>query len=826
MKQVFLLFLLFFLFTYSAIAQKATVMGVITDTGKKPLELVNVTVQGLPGGTSTNADGKYELSVPAEKEIRIVVSYIGFSSSGVDISLHEGAVYTLDFVMESETQTLPDVVIEDTRIRHSTLERINPKNVRVIPSVTGSVESMIKTMPGVSSNNELSSQYSVRGGNFDENLVYVNDIEIYRPFLVSSGNQEGLSFLNPALVSSISFSAGGFDAKYGDKMSSVLDITYKRPSDLAGSLDLSLLGGSAHLEGISKNKRLSFLFGIRQKSNQYILRGLDTKGDYQPVFTDLQGWLNYSLSPKWDISFLGNFSRNKYNFKPIIRETDYGNITEAYRLTIYYDGQEVDSYINGMGAFTATYQPYENLKMRFIASAYQSVESETYDLQGQYWIGLLENDFGAGEEEFDEVIQTIGVGTFLEHARNYLTTRVASMQHRGTWLANEHLFTWGVNYQHEFIDDYLSEWDLIDSAGYSLPRPADSIGFSNPFVQPYHPLSLDAAVKGHNTFSSHRITAFFQDNLEIFDTHTSHMALTYGLRMQYWDFNNELLFSPRATLSYKPPWKNDIVLRFSSGIYYQPPFYREMRDFFGTINPAIRAQKSIHFVAGSDWNFLAWGRPFKFVTEVYYKYLSNLIPYKVDNVRIRYYADNIAHGYSTGLDLKVMGEFVDGVDSWITLSLLKTAEDIEGDYYTDKQGNRVEAGYIPRPTDQRVNVSIFFQDYLPKNPTWKMQLNLLFGTGLPFGPTKSERNQDTLRMSPYRRVDIGFSKQIKSASTQLKPRFFNGFEEIWLTAEVFNLLQISNTISYLWVSDVTGRQWAVPNYLTPRQLNIKLIMSF
>lgn len=824
MRQAFILF--FLSIAFCSFSQNATVTGTIIDQNGTPLELVNVTILGQAGGTSTNTYGKYEISVPVNVKVEITASYIGYFRVSEAVTLNENEIRVLNFTLNPESQTLPNVVIEDKQIRHSTLERIDPKNVKVIPSVTGSVESMIKTLPGVSSNNELSSQYSVRGGNFDENLVYVNDVEIYRPFLVSSGQQEGLSFLNPNLVSTISFSAGGFDAKYGDKMSSVLDITYKRPDDFGASADISLLGASAHVEGTSPNKKFSYLLGVRQKSNQYILNGLETKGDYKPVFTDVQGIISYKLSNKWDVSLLGNYSRNKYRFVPTVRETDFGTITEAYRLTIYFDGQEVDSYVNGMGAITATYSPSDDLKLKFIASAYTSVESETYDLQGQYWIGLLENDLGASDEEFDQVNQTVGVGTFLEHARNYLSTTVASFQHRGTKVTDFHTFSWGVNLQHEMIVDELSEWALIDSSDYTQPHPMDSIGYVDPMAQPFNALVMDEFVRNSNNISSNRFTGFVQDSWEIFDNGESHMALTYGVRANYWDYNKEFLLSPRATLSYKPNWDKDIVLRFSSGLYYQPPFYREMRDFNGVVNPNIQAQKSIHFVAGSDWNFLAWGRPFKFISEVYYKHLDNLIPYKVDNVRIRYYADNIAHGYSTGIDFKVLGEFVKGVDSWITMSVLKTAEDIEGDFYIDDNGEKVEVGYIPRPTDQRVNFSIFFQDYLPKNPTWKMQLNLLFGSGLPFGPSKSERSQDTLRMSPYRRVDIGFSKQIKASTGFYKNKFFAAFDEIWVTAEVLNLLQISNTISYLWVSDVRGQQWAVPNYLTPRQLNVKLIMTF
>ncbi|PID94291.1 MAG: TonB-dependent receptor [Bacteroidetes bacterium] len=810
----------------TGVAQKATLYGVVTDREGTPLELVNVSIPGFPEGASTNLSGYYEFQLPANQSLQVVASFIGYAPQKFLVKLAPGERKKQDFQLTPEVQNLPDVVIEDTRIRHSTLERINPKDVKLIPSPSGAVESVVKTLPGVASNNELSSQYSVRGGNFDENLVYVNDIEIYRPFLVSSGQQEGLSFLNPALVSSISFSGGGFGAKYGDKMASVLDITYKRPLKFAASFDMSLLGGSGHLEGTSKNRKFSYLVGLRHKANQYLLKGLDTKGDYKPSFSDVQGLFSYRLTDAWNLSFLGNFARNRYLFIPKVRETDYGALMEAYRLTVYYDGQELDSYQGGMGAFTATYQPHEDLMLKFIASAYQAVEQETYDLQGQYWIGLLENDLGADDSEFDQVVQTIGVGTFLNHARNYLSTRVLSLQHRGTFLWGKHLISWGTNFQHEYFDDHLSEWALIDSAGYTLPRPPDSIGYVNPVVQPFTPLNMDEVVKGSHLVEVNRFTAFFQDNWTLSHAKNPEWVLSYGIRMNYRDLSGELLLSPRATLSYHPQRKKDIVFRFSSGWYYQPPFYREMRDRSGLLFPRMKAQRSIHFVAGADWNFRAWNRPFKFITELYYKKLNNLVPYKVDNVSIRYLADQVAHGYSAGVDFKVLGEFVRGVDSWMTLSILKTAEDIEGDFYLNKEGERVEPGYIARPTDQRVNLSIFFQDYIPRRPTWKMQLNLHFGTGIPYGPSKAQRYQDILRMPPYRRVDIGFSKLIKGENTLVKNSFFQPFKEIWVTAEVLNILQVSNTASYLWVKDIYGRQWPVPNYLTPLQVNVRLMVSF
>lgn len=818
----------------------AIIKGVITDKKNNPVELVNISVMGIPGGTTSDRNGRYEISIPADTTVLVVFSFVGFQRHEMNIGLNAGETKTHNVVLGESAEMLPDIIIQDERIRTTNLQRIDPREVTVIPSVTGSVESLIKTLPGVASSSELSSQYSVRGGNYDENLVYVNDIEIYRPFLIRSGQQEGLSFLNSDLTSSILFSSGGFDAKYGDKMSSVLDIQYKRPTEFAGSLSMSLLGASGHLEGISKNRRFTHLTGVRYKTSRYVLNALETKGDYQPSFLDIQTLLRYQLTPKTEISFLGNIADNKFEFIPQTRETSFGTLSQAKRLTIFFDGQEVDRYRTMMGALKLTHKPLNNLQLKLIASAFNSDEQETFDIQGQYFIG--EVDTGLGSDNFGDEVGTIGVGTFLDHARNYLNARVVTLEHKGSWETGNNFLTWGLKYQNENIEDRLHEWNLIDSAGYTLPRPSDQINSQNP---PVMPLELDFFVRSNITLNSNRYTGFVQ-NSWFLGNETNDFTITAGVRANYWDFNNQFLLSPRISLSYQPDWQNDLLFRLATGYYFQPPFYRELRDFNGTIIADQKAQKSIHVVAGTDWNLTIWSRPFKFTTEVYYKFLDDLVPYEVDNVRIRYYADQRAKGYATGIDMKINGEFVPGIESWASLSFMKTAEDIYGDHYFEYynpdgqligsglQENpeaasnvKVEPGFIPRPTDQRFRFSMFFQDYLPMNPTYKMHLALYVGSSLPFGPPKSARHQQTLRMPPYRRVDIGFSKQIIGDRPNERPASGTGaIKSLWVSLEVFNLLQVNNTISYIWVTDVSGVQYAVPNYLTPRQLNIKLVAQF
>ena len=758
------------------------------------------------------------------------------------VHLQAGQRRELNVVMKRSAEELPDVEIVDKQIRHTNLQRLSPKVAAEIPSLSGGgVEDLLKTLPGVASNNELSSQYSVRGGNFDENLVYVNGIEIYRPFLIRAGQQEGLSFVNSALVSSILFSAGGFESKYGDKMSSVLDIQYKKPTSFGGSFQASLLGAQAHVEGISKNRKFTYLTGVRYKSNSYIFRGLETEGDYKPNFADVQALFAYRISDKVELSFLGNYARNSYNVIPSSRQTEFGTIQEAYRLNIYFEGQEVDRFENYMGALSLDYYPKDNLKLQFISSAFQTRESETFDILGEYFIGKLENQLD--DEQFGEVVQAQGVGGFLDHARNYLKATVFNIEHKGYYDLSKHYLQWGVKYQHEFINDRLSEWELIDSAGYTIPEPPFTVGDPAPVYTPQ--LEMYSLYKADTTFQSNRYSAFIQNSWN-FHIGTANAYLIAGIRGSYWDINKQFVLSPRLTLSVKPIWEQDILFRFSAGYYQQPPFYRELRDLQGRVNPAVRAQKSIHFVAGMDWDFIAWNRPFKFVTEAYYKVLDDLVPYVVDNVRIRYYGDNISHGYAYGLDMKVNGEFIKGIDSWFSFSLLKTSEDIEGDNYWEYYNEAGEEiipgytedqvvadsaqffpGYIPRPTDQRVHFALFFQDYIPRNPTWKMHIKLIFGSGLPFGPPNAPKYEHVYRTPAYRRVDIGFSKELIGGYSSFGPKNpLKYIKSAWISLEVFNLFQIYNTISYILVKDKNGREYAVPNYLTPRLINLRLAVNF
>jgi len=809
-------------------AQTAVIKGRIYNSeNKQAIPEIAIAIKGIAGFSNTDSTGAYELKVPADKEITIVIKHIGFKEVFLKKTFADGSVNVLDFNLESNVNSLKTVQIEDKQARSSTLTRIDPKLLYALPT-TGGFEAIIKTLPGVSSNNELSSQYNVRGGNYDENLIYVNDIEIYRPFLVRSGQQEGLSFINADMVSSILFSAGGFDAKYGDKLSSVLDVQYRNPRTFGGTVQGSLLGGSVHLEGISKDARFSAIGGIRTRSNQYILKTLDTQGDYKPFFADGQLLLNYDFTPEFSLQALGNYSRNRYNMVPENRQTKFGTVNDALQLNVYFDGQEVNDFETYLGALTGIYKPTKDLKLKFITSAFRSYEFETYDVQGQYYIDQLETDLS--KPSFGDVKFNRGVGTFLNHARNYLTSTVANFEHKGFYKNA----TWGAKYQHEIISDNLSEWQNIDSAGYSLPQTNSA------------ELELKEVIKQKINIQSDRLMSYAQNHWAWNGKDSSEYRLTLGARTNYWTLNNQFIFSPRGTFSIKPNWKRDILLRFSSGLYAQPAFYRELRNFEGKINTSLRAQESIHFVLGSDYNFKMWNRPFKLLTELYYKQLSNLVPYEIDNVRIRYYAENLAKGYATGVDMKINGEFINGVESWFSLSVMKTAEDLSNDSYyiyynTDNERIRpgftsntviadsilFQPGFIRRPADQRVNVGMYFQDYVPKIPKLKMHLNLLYGTGFPFGPPSYERYKDTLKMPPYRRVDIGFSWELISEDQKLKQKNpLHYLKSMWVSIEVFNLLAINNTISYLWIKDISNREYAIPNYLTNRQLNVRLVTKF
>jgi hypothetical protein len=781
-------------------SRNAMLHGKITDETGKPVELANIALKNTSIGTYTDKKGEFLLQIPAQKTVTIVISIVGFQTIEKIIRAKEDEQIELNSTLARSEQQIDEVQITQMRRNKTNMNRIDSKFISHVTNAgTGGVEALIKTLPGVSTNNELSSQYSVRGGNFDENLVYINDVEIYRPMLTKSGQQEGMSMINSDMVSSIEFSAGGFDAKYGDKMSSVLDIKYRRPTEFGGSATASMLGGTIHIEDLSKNGKFSHISGFRYKTNRYLLGTLDDKGDYNPSFTDFQTYLTYKFSDAFDISFLGNLGRNNYNFIPQTRETSFGTITQLYKATIYYEGQEKDKYTTTLGALIANYHPNPKLNLKFITSAFKSKEAETYDILGQYYIKELDEI----ETSSSDSTLTTGVDTFLNHARNYLNATVYSFEHKGAVNSDKNLLNWGIKFQKENIDDRMNEWVLRDSTGYSIPYVTDN-------------LELYSSIQMNYAMNSNRLTAFVQDTYQI-PTGKGTLYVTGGVRSHYWSYSDEFLVSPRAAIQFYPEWNSNLAFHLSGGIYDQPPFYKELKDRKGVIYPDTKAQRSVQVVMGSDYIFKAWDRPFKFSSEIYYKYFSNLIPYQIDNVRIKYMPDQKATGYATGIDMKVNGEFVSGVESWASLSIMKTQQDVLNDGH----------GFIPRPTDQLINFSVFFQDYFPGNPSWKMNLTAFYGSGLPVGPPNSQPYQDVFRIPAYQRVDLGFSKVLISPNHKtFSHKAFDHIKDMWLDLEVFNLLDISNTISYLWVSNNQGDMFAVPNYLTRRKVNLKLTVKF
>ena len=840
MKKL-LLFILLLLPAF-VFAQRHTgvLYGKITDDNGKAIEFVNVAVQNTKYGVVSDSRGSYSLTLPADTLINVVFSFVGYEEIKIFVELKPDERRKHDVKMQVTSTMLTEVTVHDQSIKSSTITRLDAKETVLLPTAgAGGVEDMVKTLAGVSSTNELSSQYNVRGGNFDENLIYVNGIEIYKPFLVGSGQQEGLSFINSRLVSNIDFSAGGFSAEYGDKLSSVLDITYKKPTITAGSLTLSLLGADAHAEGMAFKGRMSYLIGARYKNTQYLLGAMDTKGEYKPNFADVQGLITFNASARLQITALGYYSRNSYLMVPSTRTTDFGNLQASYRLKIYFDGQELSKYTTGLGAISLNFSPNEDLNLKLISSAYSAVESETYDIQGQYWIGLLETN--PGSEEQGDVIANQGVGTYIEHARNYFYSRVFNLDHKGAYKYRDNVLKWGLRYQHQLFDDIINEWDMTDSAGYTQPHSVDSI--LNPNNPMQTPLELINVAKGHNELQVNCLDGYLQNSWQFESEKGDIWVLTAGLRANYWGYAGTVNVSPRAGIALQPNNHPNMTFRLSGGVYVQPPFYRELRMFDGSLVSKDKAsvQKSYQVVLGHEYQFKAWNRPFVLTSELYYKYLKDIIPYEVDNIRIRYYADQKATGHAYGLDMKINGEFVKGIESWASMSIMKTTENIQ--YFIDANGcilsqtdinngadyvrDTIISG-IPRPSDQRINFAIFFQDYLPMIPSFKVNLKLIFGTGLPFGPSEAERYQQKSRMTPYRRVDLGFSKQLIGDETSFRnPRNpLNYIRNCWLSLEVFNLLGVNNVSSYMWVTDVYNIQYAVPNYLTNRQLNLKLILEF
>jgi hypothetical protein len=695
-------------------------------------------------------------------------------------------------------------------------------------------------MPGAYSTNELSSQYNVRGGNYDENLVYVNNIEIYRPFLVRNAQQEGLSFINPDLVRSIKFSAGAFEAKYGNKMSSVMDVEYKRPTKYATSFSVSLLGLTAHTEG-NVNDVFTYLVGVRYKANAYLFNTMESKGDYKPLFFDTQLFLTWKPKPKFEITLLGKFSRNRFLFIPEDRVTSFGTFSQPMQLKIYFEGQEVDLYENYLGAITFNYLPKSNHTISLILSSYYAKESETYDILSQYWLSDTQADMSGESEDMLKEVSQRGVGSFLEHARNSMVAVVSAADVRGEHKWGNHTFSWSTKLQHEYIDDHLKEWVLYDSADYTLPclptNPGDTVSFDDPsrLLNLYENDYISAT----HQLQTLRLTGFIQDSWKISRDSAYPITLIAGLRYHYWNYNNEFVISPRINLIYKPLKNRNWVFYFKTGLYYQPPFYREMRDTKGALNDQIQSQRSFQAVVAGEYTFRMWERPFRFSTEVYYKYLDRLISYHIDNMKLLYTGKNDAKGYATGIDFRLSGEFVKGLESWISLSLMNTKEDILDDAYTNENGTIIEPGYIPRPTDQLFAVNIFFQDHFPKIEQFRVHLNFVFASGTPYCDPKMPKytvfvlnthgKEVVRRTTWYRRVDVGFSYLILDPNRnkdKQKSKILKSINSLSVYLEVFNLLGTNNISSYMWIKDIYNQGISIPNYLTQRLINLKLSIDF
>lgn len=810
--RFYLCILYLFIFA-SSYSQNFILKGKIINKNFLAIENVNLTILELPNkGTTTDLSGNFEIKFEKAQRYTLKISHIEYRDTSVVITIPYNQI--LRIILSEKIENLPTLNVTAKQEKPINIEKLDPKIVNIIPDASGGIEATLKAMPGVSKTNELSSQYSVRGGNYDENLVYVNQIEIYRPTLIRNSQQEGLSFVNPDMVSNIYFSTGGFDAKYGDKMASVLDIQYKKPIKNAVHITASFLGSSLTLENSNKNHRFTHISGFRYKTSQYLLNSMDTKGDYKPKFFDYQTYITYDINEKNEISFLGNISRNHYRFIPQTRETSFGTIDEALKLKIYFDGNESDKYTTAMGAISLNKKPNDNTKLSYTISTYYTDEQEKFDIMGQYFLNELDKQLGSNT--MGDSLMNIGVGTYLNHARNYLTSSVFAIQHYGTKKIKENKsIHWGANAQYETTHDNIHEWVMIDSAGYSLPYNDSVVG-------------IYSLISGKNFLHQAKIASFAQfSNKMEFDS--SSVLYTVGFRTIYISYSKQILFSPRVSFYYYPSWEKKFSFKFATGYYYQPPSYKEIRLPSGNLSNNITAQQSVHFVLGSDYTFTAWNRSFRYITELFFKRYNHLIPYQIDNVRIQYLGNNNAVGYAVGLDMKINGEFVPGVESWASFSILNTKEDILNDYYydiVDGQRIRIEPGYIPRPTDQLINIGLFFQDYLPMDPSYTMQLSLLYGSGLPFGPPKSERYEAIYRMPAYRRVDIGFAKILKSPDKEVLTGFLKHFNKLWIGLEIFNLLDINNTISYQWVSDIRGHEYAVPNYLTSRRLNLKIIASF
>ncbi len=811
-----LLFLLFFCCQLS-FAQNARIKGVILSENGEAISEVNVTAADK--STKSNENGFYQLVVPANKKIQVVFTHVTLKKYSVSLELKPNEDYEFNPQLSDKAESLGEVTVTaGNRKRIQGITVIDPEVIRKIPGANAGIENIIKTLPGVNSNNELSTQYSVRGGNYDENLVYVNEVEIYRPFLIRSGQQEGLSFTNTDLVQNVDFSAGGFQAKYGDKLSSVLDITYRKPSRFGLATEMSYLGGSLAVDVVSKNKKWSGLAGLRYRDNSLLVNSQETSTNFRPTFADVQTNINFTPSTKWQFSFLGNLAQNKYNYQPLIRQTNFGTLSDPVALLIFYEGQEKDKYETYFGAVKTTFNATDNFTLKLIGSAYHTLEQEYFDIDAAYALGEIDSNIGS--ETFGDVNYSRAIGSQLNHARNDLDALIVNAEVKGFHDIKKHQIEWGFKYTREDIRDRIIEWEVIDSAGFSLnPRDLDIPSNNQPYNPYIGPLVPFNNVRAKNFININRFSGYAQWSLKS-KLGSSELSYNAGIRVHQWQVSgastagaSKTVVSPRAQFAIKPDWNRDMIFRVSGGYYYQPPFYRELRDSLGVVLPNVKAQKSIHFVISNDYSFKMWNRPFKMVTEAYYKSLTDVNPYTLENVRIRYAASNTAVAFAQGLDVRLNGEFVPGTESWLSFGYLKTEENIS---------NR---GYISRPTDQRLKFGILFQDYMPNIPSLKVYLNIVYNTGLPGGsPSYADPYQYQNRLRDYRRADVGFSYVFTEKNKDRREgHWLRKFTDLAVGFEIFNMFNNQNTITNTWVRDVyTKSQYAVPNYLTTRVFNLKL----
>ena len=788
------------------------------DENNAPLSGVNVTYNDA--GTISNLNGFYLLEIPSNEEVIVTFSHVGHKNVRLRFNLSPNEDYELNPVLRTDVEQIPEVVIsgrENKRVEGVTT--ISPEVIRKMVGANAGVENLLKSLPGVNGNDELSTQYAVRGGNYDENLVYVNEIEIYRPFLIRSGQQEGLSFVNSDLTSNVDFSAGGFQAKYGDKLSSVLDITYRRPVDFGASLDVSFLGASASVEGISKNGRLSGIMGIRYRDNSLFVEAKQTETNYRPKFADAQTYLTYKFTNKFELSFLGNISLNEYNYRPLTRQTNFGTITDPIALLVFYEGREEDKYNTYFGALKSTWVVSDNYTAKFIGSLYQTTEQEYYDILAEYRLGEVNTNIG--DEDLGEVEFSEGIGGQLTHARNDLDALIINVEHKGNLNIKENNIEYGIKYTREDIRDRVQEYEIIDSAGFSI-RPPIFPPNNQPYIPYSSPIEPYTNVRAFNDAQIDRFSGYAQWSRKT-TLGSSDLWLNAGVRAHNWtvsgqniESTTQTVFSPRAQVALKPDWEMDMLFRLSGGVYHQPPFYRELRDSSGTVRPGVKAQQSIHIVFGNDYSFKMWDRAFRLNSELYYKHLTDVNPYTLENVRIRYRANNSAVAYAYGLDLRLAGEFVPGTESWMSFGYLKTEENIN------------DRGYIFRPTDQRLKFGMLFQDYVKVIPSLKMYLNLTYNTGLPGGsPSYADPYDYQVRLPDYKRADLGVSYVIVDDTKLRESGWLKPFRELTIGAEIFNIFDVQNSITNTFVRDVyTKVQYAIPNYLTPRVFNLKLTSRF